>query len=120
MPKNHASSGPPVRPPDGPPKNRLLAALPADDYRRLLPHLKTVPIRVKQVLCKQGEAIQRVFFPNGGVCPTRGDARVCGTNDHAESGALLHSFPCRSLVTGASRGVGRGVAISLTEAGYTV
>ena len=35
-----------VRPPPGRPKNHLLAALPARDFRRLLPYLTTVPIRV--------------------------------------------------------------------------
>jgi CRP-like cAMP-binding protein len=59
----------PVRPPpsDGRPKNRLLAALPADDFRRLQPYLKTVPIRVKQVLHKNGEPLKIVYFLNGGV-----------------------------------------------------
>jgi CRP-like cAMP-binding protein len=60
----------PVRPPprtDERPKNRLLAALPADEFRRLLPHLTTVPIVLKQVLHKQGEPIRHVYFPNGGV-----------------------------------------------------
>ena len=42
-------------PADRRPKNRLLAALPDDDFRRLLPYLTTVPIRVKQVLQKNGE-----------------------------------------------------------------
>jgi CRP-like cAMP-binding protein len=58
-----------VRPPptDARPKNRLLAALPAKDFRRLRPHLKTVPIRVKQVLHKTGEPLKAVYFPNGGV-----------------------------------------------------
>jgi CRP-like cAMP-binding protein len=51
----------------GRPNNRLLAALPADDYRRLLPDLKVTPIRPKQVLHREGERIQQVFFPNGGV-----------------------------------------------------
>lgn len=57
------------RPPptDGRPTNRLLAALPADAFRRLLPHLKTVPIRPKQIVHKEGEPIQQVYFPNGGV-----------------------------------------------------
>lgn len=57
------------RPPpsDGRPKNRLLAALPADDLRRLQPFLKTVPIRHKQVLQKNGEPIEAVYFLNGGV-----------------------------------------------------
>ena len=66
----------PVRPPpavarptptNGRPKNRLLAALPADVFERLRPHLETIPIRVKQVLQKQGEALRYVYFPNGGV-----------------------------------------------------
>jgi CRP-like cAMP-binding protein len=57
------------RPPpsDGRPKNRLLAALPADDFRRLLPYLKTVPIRYKQVLHKNGALLDAVYFLNGGV-----------------------------------------------------
>ena len=72
MAKKRVSSvrPPPVmRPPpdDGRPKNRLLAALPADDFRRLLPHLKTVPIRVRQVLHKNGEPLRSVYFLNGGV-----------------------------------------------------
>jgi len=60
---------PSVRPPpaDHRPKNRLLAALPADDFLRLQPHLKTVPIRLKQVLHKNGEALRTVYFLNGGV-----------------------------------------------------
>jgi len=52
---------------NGRPKNRLLAALPADDFRRLSPFLETVPIRVKQVLHKSGEPVRRVYFLNGGV-----------------------------------------------------
>jgi CRP-like cAMP-binding protein len=57
------------RPPpsDGRPKNRLLAALPADDFRRLLPQLNTVPIRLRQVLHKSGEPLGAVYFLNGGV-----------------------------------------------------
>jgi CRP-like cAMP-binding protein len=58
-----------VRPPsiDSRPHNRLLAALPADDFRRLARHLKTVAIRPKQVLHRQGEPLRHVYFPNGGV-----------------------------------------------------
>ena len=50
------------------PKNRLLAALPDEDFERILPHLKTVSVAAKQVLLKRGEPIRHVFFPNGGVC----------------------------------------------------
>src|SRR5258706_9696980 len=61
---------PPVRPPpsDGRPKNRLLAALPAEDFQRISPDLKTVPLTAKQVLLKRGDPNRYVFFPNGGMC----------------------------------------------------
>jgi len=71
MSKRHTSVQPPssVRPPPAEPrpKNRLLAALPDDDFRRLLPHLKTIAIKPKQILHKSGEHLQDVYFPNGGV-----------------------------------------------------
>jgi CRP-like cAMP-binding protein len=55
-------------PPDGKrPKNKLLARLPQDDFQRLLPHLKTVPIVVKQVLHRRNEPVRDIFFLNGGV-----------------------------------------------------
>jgi len=58
------------RPPpiDGRPKNRLLSALPAADFARIVPHLTTVPLSVKAVLLKRGAPIRHVYFPNGGVC----------------------------------------------------
>jgi CRP-like cAMP-binding protein len=49
------------------PKNRLLAALPARDFRRLAPHLTTVSIHTRQVLHPCGEPLRHVYFPNGGV-----------------------------------------------------
>jgi len=58
-----------LQPPNSaPPFNKLLASLPADDYQRILPHIKTVPLRFKQVLHKQGERIQDIYFPGGGAC----------------------------------------------------
>jgi len=41
--------------------------LSADDFGRIVPHLKTVPIRLKQVLHKSGEPLRAVYFLNGGV-----------------------------------------------------
>jgi len=52
---------------DGRPKNRLLAALSADDFRRLLPHLDTVSLSNGQVLHTNGDPIRFVYFLNGGV-----------------------------------------------------
>jgi CRP-like cAMP-binding protein len=49
-----------------PPANRLLAALPADDYARLAPTLPNTPLKLKHFLHKAGEAIDQVYFPGGG------------------------------------------------------
>src|ERR687894_624445 len=56
---------PPV---DGRPRNKLLARLPSEDFDRLRPYLRTVPLTVKQILHPVGQPIRDVFFPNGGVC----------------------------------------------------
>jgi CRP-like cAMP-binding protein len=49
------------------PANRLLARLPDEDFERVAAHLKRVPIDVKQLLHHQGQPIERIYFPNGGV-----------------------------------------------------
>jgi CRP-like cAMP-binding protein len=54
-----ATSGPP-------PANRLLAALPANDYARLAPTLGMIPLKLKRFLHKPGEPIDQVYFPGGG------------------------------------------------------
>jgi CRP-like cAMP-binding protein len=58
-----------VRPPPGDlrPKNKLLASLPRADFQRLRPHLKTLPVKVKQIFHPANEPVREVFFPNGGV-----------------------------------------------------
>ena len=59
----------PVRPApvDSRPKNKLLACLPRADFDRVRPHLKTVPIKVRQVLHPVNEPVRQVYFLNGGV-----------------------------------------------------
>lgn len=47
--------------------NRLLAALPAADFERLRPHLKTIELVHEAVLVGAGERLTRVFFPHSGV-----------------------------------------------------
>jgi CRP-like cAMP-binding protein len=56
------------RPPPAGNPNRLLAALPAADYARILPSLTVVPLPLKHVLHKPGEPIRDVYFPGGGFC----------------------------------------------------
>ena len=50
------------------PVNRLLATLLPEDYARISSQLTVVPLTFKQILYKQGEVIQHVFFPGGGAC----------------------------------------------------
>jgi CRP-like cAMP-binding protein len=54
-------------PGDGRRDNRLLARLPDEDFQQLLPHLKIIPLPAKKVLQQQGERLQSVYFPIGGV-----------------------------------------------------
>src|SRR5262245_491071 len=57
--------------------NRLLAALPRRDYRRLAPCLKSVTLSHEEVLFEAGQPIRWVYFPAGGVVailvPVEGD-----------------------------------------------
>ena len=52
---------------DLPIRNRILAALPAAEYERLLPGLRPVTLEYKQVLYEPNKAIRHVYFPNEGV-----------------------------------------------------
>ena len=54
--------------PDGTPlRNRLLAALPADDYARIREHLQMHTAVIGRPLQEHGTPVTRVYFPNGGV-----------------------------------------------------
>jgi CRP-like cAMP-binding protein len=49
------------------PKNRLLAALPAEVYQRLLPHLEVVDLPVEQVIHGYNEPAEYIYFPQQGI-----------------------------------------------------
>lgn len=49
------------------PRNRLLAALSDEEFDRLATQFERVPLREKQLLHHQGAAIEKIYFPNGGV-----------------------------------------------------
>jgi CRP-like cAMP-binding protein len=49
------------------PHNRLLSMLPTGDLERLRPLLTTVRLHPRQVLHKQGEQLDYVYFPNSGI-----------------------------------------------------
>ena len=47
--------------------NRLLATLPKNEYKRLLPKLKTVNLVLGEELYETGETIKYVYFPNDSI-----------------------------------------------------
>ena len=56
----------PPAPPD-PTTNRLLAALPAEEYDGLRPHLEPCCLPVNTPLDGAGEAVRHVYFPLTGI-----------------------------------------------------
>lgn len=47
--------------------NRLLATLPRNEYKRLLPKLKTVNLVLGEALYEPGDTIKYVYFPNDSI-----------------------------------------------------
>jgi CRP-like cAMP-binding protein len=47
--------------------NRLLAMLPQNEYKRLLPKLTTVTLVLGEALYEPGDAIKYVYFPNNSI-----------------------------------------------------
>src|SRR5258708_22378254 len=48
-------------------QNRLLAALPRDEYDQLLSRSELIRFRKNRILYEAGEAIQYAYFPNNGM-----------------------------------------------------
>jgi len=48
--------------------NRLLKALPSEEYQRIASDLVYRPLRVRQVLHKHGERLTKVYFTGRGIC----------------------------------------------------
>jgi CRP-like cAMP-binding protein len=50
-----------------PKQNHLLAALPAAEFERLLPHLERVPMRLGEALYESGGRLRHVYFPTNSI-----------------------------------------------------
>jgi CRP-like cAMP-binding protein len=48
-------------------ENKLISALPVEEYKRLLPNLEFVSLTFKQIIYAPDEAIDYVYFPNSGI-----------------------------------------------------
>jgi CRP-like cAMP-binding protein len=54
------------RPPPQDNLNRLLAALPADEYKRIAQSLDIIPLKLKDIVHRSGDRVEHVYFPGGG------------------------------------------------------
>ena len=48
-------------------ENRLLAALPKKEYKRLLPQLEQINLEFGQILYEPGDTLHHVYFPNDSI-----------------------------------------------------
>ena len=86
-PSRGASSVVPPTPSD----NKLLATLPTEDRQRVFSQLTMVPLTFRQVLYKQGEPVEHVYFPCGGACSltkTMEDGRTAEVGTIGNEGML--------------------------------
>ena len=49
-------------------RNLLLAALPAEEYQRIVQSLDTIPLKLRSLLHRSGDPVEHVYFPGGGFC----------------------------------------------------
>lgn len=71
----------------GPTGNRLLAALPGDEYRKLLPHLQRVALPFGKALSEPGERLRFGYFPTGAVVSLLTPIKGHGTEEVAVVGS---------------------------------
>ena len=57
----------PMAPPHSPLLNHLLAALPAEDFERLAPHLDGVPMPLGEALYEPGTQLRHAYFPTTSI-----------------------------------------------------
>ena len=62
-----------------PPTNRLLAALPKDQYRQLLPDLEQFPLIFGESIYRRGAVVRHVYFPTSGIISLLADVDDGGT-----------------------------------------
>ncbi|MFT6955647.1 MAG: CRP-like cAMP-binding protein [Halieaceae bacterium] len=53
--------------PHSPQQNQLLAALPADELKRIAPHLELITLKLGKVLYESGGQLKNVYFPTDSI-----------------------------------------------------
>ena len=97
-----------------PRKNRLLAALPAADWQRILPQLQPVEMPLGRVLCESGSVPTYVYFPTTSivsllyVMENGASAEIAVVGNEGIVGVSLFmgggSTPSRAVVQSAGQG----------------
>jgi len=100
--------------PHNPKQNQLLAALPADDYARLLPDLELVPMPLGSVVYESGRQIDYLYFPTTSivsllyVMESGASAEIAITGNEGLVGIALFmggdSTPSQAVVQSAGHG----------------
>lgn len=88
-------------------KNRLLSALPKEEYERLLPTLESVSLTYKQIIYAPNQHIEHVYFPNSGIISLVNFTEDGGTVEAATVGNEgMVGIP---VLLGADRMIGQAV-----------
>ena len=85
-----------MSPPYSPKQNRLLAALPAEEFERLAPHLELVSMKLGEILYEPGGPLQHAYFPTTAVISlfyaieSGMSAEIAGVGNEGMVGILSH------------------------------
>jgi CRP-like cAMP-binding protein len=106
--------------------NRLLATLPKNEYKRLLPKLKTVSLGLGEALYEPGDVIKYVYFPNDSIISLISELSetsslevgMVGNEGMAGLAVFMgvHSSSTRALVQGAGTAMRMSSAAVRSEA----
>jgi hypothetical protein len=84
----------------GPLSNKLMAALPRNDYQLILPHLSSEQLAQGYVLCEAGTEVDQVYFPLSGMVSNgklaRSPERIGSVSPEGRSrniGRAFHGMP---------------------------
>jgi len=101
--------------------NRLLAALPPEDFVLLTPHFQKVSFELDDVLVRSGDELDPVYFPHSGAIAfmvDMPDGQTVATTLMGREGALASLSvlgPSRSSVTAIARVAGTASVISASK-----
>ena len=108
-----------------PTQHHLLAALLDSEYKRLLPHLEMVPMKLGDVLYESGGKLQHVYFPTTSIISLHyllengGSSEIAGVGNEGVLGVSLfmggNTTPSRAIVQTGGFGYRLPVTVLMEE-----